>query len=315
MNTEDFEVLSTADQWLAAGLKVFLVTVVNTWGASPRPEGSLMVVCEDGKWAGSVSGGCLEHELIEHLRRGAVKQTELLVYGESEQSGSRRLLPCGATLKLVIEPLAADSLRPVLDALQGRQRIERSLKLDSGEVSLRPPGSDQSCCFDGQNLVRVFGPRFRLLLVGAGDVSHYLAELAQGLDFEVIVNEPRSEYAELWSCPGAGLDTGAPDDAVRAHVRDACSAVVTLTHDPKLDEMALLEALPADAFYVGALGSRKTNASRCERLSFMGVSDRLISRLHAPVGLDIGSHTPAEIAVSIMAELIKERHRLLVGSN
>jgi len=220
MNTEDFEVLTNADQWLSAGLKVFLVTVVNTWGASPRPEGSLMVVCEDGRWAGSISGGCLENEVIGYLRTGAVTQPEMLVYGDSEQSGSRRLLPCGATLELVIEPLAAGSMQPVLDALQRREQIERSLKLDTGEVSLRPPGSDRSCSFDGQNLVRVFGPRFRLLLVGAGDVSHYLAELAQGLDFEVIINEPRSEYAGLWSCPGIGFLAGAPDDVVRAHVRD-----------------------------------------------------------------------------------------------
>ncbi len=310
MSSDDLEVLVQAESWLASGQKVALLIVAKTFGSSPRPPGSLMAICADGSWAGSVSGGCVEQDVFERLRRKFPSTPEILCYGEHGKSALRRLLPCGGTLELVVEPLATGSLQPVLETLHQRKLIERHLDLKSGKVSFHPVSNRQTLKFTGQTLIRVFGPQWRLLLIGATHISRYVAEMAQGLGFEIVICEPRAEYTAVWAIPGIEIDTGMPDDVVKNRITDDQCAVVGLTHDPKLDDLALLEALPSSAFYVGALGSSQTHAKRYERLTDFGMTKDQLTRLHGPVGLAIGSRTPAEIAISILSELIMEKNKL-----
>lgn len=307
MSNDDLEVLIQASNWIASGQKVALLMVAKTFGSSPRPAGSLMAICTDGSWTGSVSGGCVEQDVIELLRNRFPSTPEILRYGEHGKPESRRLLPCGGTLELIVEPLTVDSLQPVLEALHRRKSIARHLDLDSGKVSFHPVSDSQTLRLNAHTLIRVFGPQWRLLLIGATHVSRYVAEMAQSLGFDIVVCEPRVEYAVSWPISEIEIDTGMPDDVVTARITDVHCAVVALTHDPKLDDLALLEALASSAFYVGVLGSTRTNVVRRERLAELGISSAQLARLHGPVGLDIGSRTPAEIAISILSELIMER--------
>ncbi len=305
MESADREVLASAAEWLGQGRGVWLVTVAQTWGSSPRPAGSLMAVCDDMRFVGSVSGGCVEDDLAARLaaRVLPVTQPRIESYGVTAEQTHRFGLPCGGRLDLVIETLTVEEpLRAILRRMDGRQLIARRLCLATGEASLHPARRDEPFCFDGANLTKVFGPAWRLVLIGAGQLSHYVAEMAVALDYHVIVCDPREEYAAAWQVRGAELDTRMPDDVVRENAVDVRSAVVALTHDPKLDDMALMEALTSRAFYVGALGSRANNDKRRARLAILGVPGDALARLHGPVGLPIGSRTPAEIAIAILAE-------------
>lgn len=307
MPNDDLDVLLQAESWLASGQKVVLLVITKTVGSAPRPAGSLMAICADGRWRGSVSGGCVEQDIFELLQNSFPSKPEMLRYGEHGKLESRRLMPCGGTLKLVVEPLTADSLQPVLEALQRNESIERHLDLQTAQVSFHPVSDRQILRLNGHTLIRVFGSQWHLLLIGATHISRYVAEMAQGLDLDIVVCEPRIEHVDNWSMPGIEVDTGMPDDVVAARITDVQCAVVALTHDPKLDDLAMLEALSSPAFYVGVLGSARTNAKRRARLTELGISAAQLARLHGPVGLDIGSRTPAEIAISILSELILER--------
>jgi xanthine dehydrogenase accessory factor len=208
----------------------------------------------------------------------------------------------------LIEPLAsAEPLHTILRALDQRTLIARRVCLATGEASLHPAAAATEFSFDGTTVTKVFGPGWRLVLIGAGQLSRYVAEMAAALDYEVIVCDPRAEYARSWLVTSARLDARMPDDAVRALAQDGRTAVVALTHDPKLDDLALLEALGSPAFYVGALGSRANNSKRRARLRELGIAPAALARLHGPVGLPIGSRTPAEIAISILAEITAVR--------
>jgi xanthine dehydrogenase accessory factor len=311
MESADSEVLATAAAWLGQGRGVWLVTVAKTWGSSPRPAGSLMAVCDDMRFVGSVSGGCVEDDLAARLaaRVLPVTQPRIESYGVTAEQTHRFGLPCGGRLDLVIETLTTDEpLHVILRRMDERQLIARRLCLATGEASLYPARRDELFHFDGVNLTKVFGPAWRLVLIGAGQLSRYVAEMAAVLDYHVIVCDPREEYAAAWQVQGAELDTRMPDDVVREKATDTRSAVVALTHDPKLDDMALMEALASRTFYVGALGSRANNAKRRVRLATLGVPSDALARLHGPVGLPIGSRTPAEIAIAILAELTAARH-------
>jgi len=202
----------------------------------------------------------------------------------------------------------------VLQALDDRKLIARRVCLATGEVSLHAATVLDEFRFDGRDVTKVFGPAWRLLLIGAGQLSRYTAEMALALDYDVVVCDPREDYARNWAVPGAVLDARMPDDAVRALAHDARSAVVALTHDPKLDDMALLEALASGVFYVGALGSTANNGRRRDRLRKMGLTAGQLERLHGPVGLPIGSRTPAEIAIAILAEITALRHGIVLGA-
>ena len=311
MNSLDLDVLRTALAWTGSGHHVTLGTVVKTWGSSPRPPGSVMALRDDGQVAGSVSGGCIEDDLIYRLRQGdaAFSKPGLTTYGADAEEGRRFGLPCGGTVQVVLEPVAASSrLDELLQAIEARRGIERRLDLETGEVALAESSEGDRVEFDGRVLRSVHGPRYRLLVIGAGQLSRNVAAMAAMLDYDVTVCDPRPEYHEGWQqLPGVALSTKMPDDLVLEMDLGPHDAVVALTHDPKLDDLALMEALRTPAFYVGALGSRRSNASRRERLLEFDVTLDQLERLHGPVGLAIGAKTPAEIAVSVVAQMTEIR--------
>jgi xanthine dehydrogenase accessory factor len=311
MDSVDIEVLKTAEGWRKGGHRVALGTIVRTWGSAPRPIGAMVAIRDDGQIVGSVSGGCVEDDLVEKVKTGAMAATkpELITYGITNAEATRWGLPCGGTLELVMEPLGEKSgVEELLKRIGSQQLVKRRLDMDSGRATLEPGRWQDVLEFDGRVLSAVHGPRWRLVLIGAGQLTRYLAEMARMLDYHVIVIDPREEYAAGWDLPAVPIDRGMPDDIVRELNLDGHSAVVALTHDPKLDDLALMEALKSAAFYVGAIGSKKNNDARRERLKEFDVSTEEIARLRGPVGLYIGSKTPPEIAVAILAELTAVRH-------
>ncbi len=306
MDSVDLDVLRTSADWVDAGRRVLLVTVVKTWGSSPRPEGAMLAVRDDGHVVGSVSGGCIEDDIVDRTRREGHHATrcEVVTYGVSADEARRFGLPCGGTLQLVLEPLTRESgMRALLREVETGHLVARRLDLASGFATLHPARASDGLAFDGKVLRTIHGPRYRMLVIGASQLSKYLAEIAVGLDYQVTICDPREEYTETWDVPGVTLVRTMPDDTVQAMNLDERCAVVALTHDPKLDDLALMEALKSPAFYIGALGSRANNAKRRERLREFDLSDAQIARLHGPIGLYIGSRTPPEIAVSILAEI------------
>ncbi len=313
MESLDLRVLSDVLAWRQAGQRVTLVTVVETWGSAPRPPGALLAVRGDGVVSGSVSGGCVEDDLIARIKAGEydhLSHPSMVAYGVSKEEAARFGLPCGGTLRLVQEPVTDTAwVEEVLQRTASHQLVARSLTLANGAVSLRDASRSDAMQFDGSTLTTLFGPRWRLLLIGAGQLSQAVAYMAQLLDFEVLVCDPREEYAATLGMQGVTRVAGMPDDVVTQLAPDAHTAVVALTHDPKLDDMALLEALNSDAFYVGALGSKRTQQVRKQRLKeHFELTDAALDHLHGPVGLAIGAKTPAEIAVSIVAQIVQEKN-------
>jgi xanthine dehydrogenase accessory factor len=310
MQSLDIQVLEDALGWCRQGRKVDLVTVVQTWGSAPRPVGSIAAIREDGLVTGSVSGGCIETDLIARVQHGVrLRQPAVLTYGVTRDEAAGYGLPCGGTLRLVQEPIRDSAwIAPLLHEVQQHRLTRRVLDLPSGVVTLGKGHRGDAVAFDGSTLAVTFGPRWRLLLIGAGQLSRAVAGMASALDFEVLVCDPREEYSFNVDSAAMRLLPGMPDDVVREIRPDAHTAIVALTHDPKLDDMALLEALASDAFYVGALGSARSTEARRARLRLFDLQDAQIDRLHGPVGLKIGSRTPAEIAVSILAEIISVKN-------
>jgi xanthine dehydrogenase accessory factor len=311
MDSVDIEVLRSAEAWRKAGHRVTFGTIVKTWGSAPRPVGALVAVRDDGQVVGSVSGGCVEDDLIEKVRAGQVAKDlpKHVVYGVTNEEATRWGLPCGGTLELVMEPVTERSqFGALLETIARQQLVKRRLDLATGEVTMAPGGGGDVLEFDGKVLSTVHGPRWRLILIGAAQLTRYLAEMARMLDYQVLVIDPREEYAGGWDVPGVPLERGMPDDILAAGHLDGHSAVVALTHDPKIDDLALMEALKSPAFYVGAIGSKKNNDARRLRLKEFDLSEGEIARLKGPVGLYIGSKTPPEIAVAILAEMTAVRH-------
>ncbi|MDO9316278.1 MAG: XdhC family protein [Burkholderiaceae bacterium] len=310
MDSLDLQVLTQARDWHAQGQSVWLVTVIETWGSAPRPPGALLAMCGDGVLVGSVSGGCVEDDLIDRLRHGErAKHPVLVTYGVTKEEAARFGLPCGGNLRLVQEPLSDTNwIDEVLTRTARHELVARCLNLASGTVSIETASRNDVFQFDGDNLRALFGPRWRMLIVGAGQLSKVLAQMALALDFDVTCCDPRDSHALAWDLPGSHFSRAMPDDLLLEMQADAHTAVVALSHDPKLDDMALIEALKSPAFYVGALGSRRTTAQRKQRLALFDLTPAEIDRLHGPIGLHIGSRTPAEIAVSVLAEIIAVRH-------
>jgi len=315
MDSVDLQVLKSARDWVRDGRRVVMVTVIRTWGSAPRPIGALTAIRDDGMVVGSVSGGCIEDDMIDRVREGKLVGDRPVTtrYGVTAEEAQRFGLPCGGTLELVLEPLAAASaLDELLERVERHELVSRRLDMETGKVTIAPALSNDQLTFDGKALVTVHGPRWRLLIIGAGQLSTFLAQMAQGLDYQVSICDPRPEYAEGWDVPGGTLLKGMPDDVVIEMNPDGHTAVVALTHDPKLDDMALLEALKSPAFYVGAIGSRKNNDARRRRLAEFDLSAQEIARLHGPIGLKLGSKTPPEIAIAILAEMTAVRNGVKV---
>jgi xanthine dehydrogenase accessory factor len=241
---------------------------------------------------------------------------ESTIYGQTAEEVRRFGLPCGGSVQVVLEPLSSQSqLRELLVCIEQHQRVERRLDMASGMVRMAAATDGDKLQFDGKSLTTVHGPRLRLLIIGGGQLSRYLATMAVMLDYQVTVCEPRVEYHEGWDAmAGVTLSALMPDDLVLAMRLDHNSAVVAVTHDPKLDDLALMEALRTPAFYVGALGSKRNQAARKKRLAeHFDLSSEELDRLHGPVGLQIGAKTPAEIAVSIAAEMVQAKNAVLTS--
>lgn len=314
MQSLDLEVLEHARNWLNAGRRLWLVTVTQTFGASPRPPGSLMAMRDDGIVVGSVSGGCIEDDLVARRVEFCGSKPVLQSYGVSVEEARRFGLPCGGQLEVVIEAgLDAPRLEALSAKIAAGEVFARVVDLMSGAWSYRAATPVDETMRNDREFSCIHGPRWRMLIIGASEIARYLAEVAATLDFQVFVCDPREEYRDAWRATGSKFVDGMPDDAVLAFKPDGHSVIVTVSHDPKLDDMALMEALRSDAFYVGAVGSTKTSDERRARLKEFDLSDGQVARLHGPVGLAIGSRTPPEIAVAILAELVAARNGLVLA--
>jgi len=332
MDNLDVMVLRSLRDWRKSGHRALLATVVRTWGSSPRPVGSIMALCDSGSVVGSVSGGCIEDDLIDRFTKAYANAARVgssdtstsrgtasadlsqipsgppqhVKYGITADEAHRFGLPCGGTLELLLEfDPAPTQLEELVQRLEKGELVQRVTVLATGESHLQASTSPQDLHIDSEKLVNTFGPEYRMLLIGAGQMTEYLATMAIFNGFAVTVCDPREEYRGAWSVPGVALHSDMPDDVVRAFAPDRRSCVIALTHDPKLDDLALLEALESDAFYIGAIGSRRNNTARHQRMKeHFEQTDESLARLRGPIGIYIGSKTPAEIAVSIMAEVL-----------
>lgn len=311
MNSTDLSVLKTAVDWLKNGYPVAIATVVQTWGSAPRPIGSWLAIRADGQVAGSVSGGCVEDDLIRRVQTEILTQVRpnMVVYGVTQQEAARFGLPCGGTLRLLVEPKPELSvLEAILQSVSNHEITRRTLNLATGKSYLEIGSRKDVFSCDEKVMITSYGPRWRMVIIGAGQLSLYTADFALAADFEVIVIDPREEYAEGINREHIQFIKGMPDDVLLEMGVDSHTAVVALTHDPKLDDMALMEALRLPAFYVGALGSRANTQKRKDRLLEFDLSLEQVERLHGPVGLFIGALTPPEIAISILAEVIAVKY-------
>ncbi|HKO94607.1 MAG TPA: XdhC/CoxI family protein [Polyangiaceae bacterium] len=327
-------VLEIAETWCNAGQRVAWATVVSTWRSSPRPLGSQLLIAQDGRFAGSVSGGCVEGAVIQaasELFRGAPAQ--LLSYGVSSEAAWEVGLPCGGKIEIVLAELGRPLLERLLEARRNRNTIACLTELGSRQQELWAPGlasqlapaghalgdavaqafrdeQNQIVEGDGQRLfVQLWAAPLRLVVIGAVHLTQVLGELAAPFGFELIVVDPRTAFATHERFPNATLVHDWPDLALAQLGLDRRSAVVVLSHDAKLDEPALLAALRSDCFYVGALGSQRTQQARRHRLAAEGLSEAALARIHGPIGLDIGALTTPEIAVAILAEIIQARRK------
>jgi len=312
MQTLDHEVLYRLAAWLGEGRTPWLCTIVRTVGASPRPVGSIVGVLASGEQVGTVSGGCVEEDLLERLRAGEFEgaRPQLVEYGLTAGENERLGLPCGGRLTLLLQRLDRGDavwVSALLAAIDDRRCAQRITDLATGKTQVVPAAHFEALELSETTLRQSFGPRMRMLLVGAGQLAQSLSELALAMDYEVIVTDPRQSFLDQWSGPDLELIQGMPDDVIRSHASDSHSIIITLTHDPRIDDMALMEALTTEAWYVGALGSARTTQKRLQRLRQLELTPAQLARLHAPVGLPIGSKTPIEIAIAVMAELTRLR--------
>lgn len=327
----DFHVINRACHWLQQGAPVWLATVLATYGSSPRPAGSLWAWSANFGMAGSLSGGCVEEDLVQRLRCGAVPTvTQRVRFGECSEQQQRYRLPCGGVLDVLLEPLTMDDLPHLLaitSLLSQRQAFAREtwasgcriVHADAHDAVLshRIGGShlDVQGRVDRIGIVRrVFQPRWRLLLVGAGEVARQLAQLALPAGFDVTLCDHRDDFLQGFHVPHVRIAYTQPDQLVKQQFSDQYSAIVALAHDPRLDDLALLDAFDTQAYYIGAMGSQRTSTLRRQRLQELGISSAQLQRLHAPIGLDIGSKTPYEIAISILAHLLQQRPKATTNS-
>ena len=316
MQRLDSQVIDRALTWSRAGETVWLCTVLATFGSSPREPGSLLVARRDGGHAGSLSGGCVEEDFLERLREGEFERAvTVLRYGDPNgPQGSRIALPCGGILKVLIERLPADAaswahLERLRATLSGQQHLLRSIDLRDGKAALHEDdglGPRVVEAADGLSLQIRVGPAARLIIAGISPVSVICAQFALTLGFEVIVCDPREEAHAGFDVPGVELRRELPSQFIAADGCHRATAVVALTHDPRIDDLAMIEAVRTPAFYIGVMGSQRTSAIRAERLRRVGgLSETEVARLHMPVGLALGSKTPAEIALAAIADIVR----------
>jgi xanthine dehydrogenase accessory factor len=320
MQSSQQQIISHVGKWLQSQKAVWLCTILKTWGSSPRPVGAMMACTLDGELVGSISGGCIEEDFLEQLQDGSLKSLYdenarpfLLKYGVTAAEQARLKLPCGGQLHVLLEYIEASDVNirvfsRLTDDLENHTKVSRVVDLGSGEISAYDRSSEEAVVMDDQKMVHSLSPMFRLLLLGAGDVAKFVAEMALALEYDVTLCDPRPNYLDNWNVDGVEKISRLPDDVVRDRFSNPYSGIIALAHDPRVDDMALMEALKTDAFYIGAMGSERTSAARRQRLPELNLSEDEINRLHAPIGFQIGSKTPAEIAISVMAEVTAVRH-------
>jgi xanthine dehydrogenase accessory factor len=307
----------TALDWHRAGRGAAIATVVQTWGSAPRQAGAQLVVAGDGAMMGSVSGGCVEGAVIvaaqEALADGRPRD---LTFGVSDDEAFAVGLACGGTIRVLVEPVGAGlpvaMLEAVVAARAARRAVGYGVNLTTWDRRLLAPDdaparfrADRSGLEESGEFVTLFNPPLRLVVVGAVHIAQALLPMARLAGFDPVLIDPRGAFGSAARFPGETILDDWPDEAMARLAPDARTAVVTLTHDPKLDDPAIRAALASDCFYLGCLGSTRTHAKRLERLRAAGLTDRQLGRIHAPVGLDIGARSPAEIAVSVLAEIIR----------
>lgn len=306
--------------WIESGKPVALATVIKTWGSAPRPVGAQLVIDAEMEFQGSVSGGCVEsaviHEAAEAMRDGACR---ILDFGVSDESAFEVGLACGGRIEVMVEPVgvgqgpSVDDLRALVQARKMRQPVvfevdtatwqHRVLPRDPADPDLEALFRTDKSLRDGNLFRAVHNPPLRMVVVGAVHIAQPLVQIAKIMGYDVALCDPRDSFASATRFPDDTFLDGWPDEALKAFGLDTRTAVVTLSHDPKIDTPALRTALASEAFYIGALGSTRTHATRVAALTEAGLDARTIDRIDGPVGLDIGASTPAEIAVSIMAEM------------
>jgi xanthine dehydrogenase accessory factor len=314
----DLLVLRKARQWSAAGQRVWLCTVLATYGSAPRAPGSLLAATAQGEWIGSLSGGCVEDEFLERLAAGAFPEPIHLVrYGDGSDPRSQISLPCGGVLEVLVENLPADCavqahLRELEGALAGQRRLIREVLLPTGERRVLADHAQGPRVERQANLLRLrIGAAQRLLLAGYSSVAQVCAEFAQSLGFEVVLCDPRDEVLQGIDLPGVEIRRELPSEVIRLGGCHADTAVVALTHDPRIDDLAMIEAVRTEAFYIGVMGSMLTSGKRRERLRRVGgLDDAALARIIAPIGLNLGSKTPAEIALAVLADILRVRNGL-----
>jgi len=315
----------TARDWARAGKGAALATVVETWGSAPRPVGSQLAVSGDSEIVGSVSGGCVEGAVVvEALEVLADGTCRMLEFGVSDDEAFAVGLACGGRIRVLVEPIGGGQgidphlLDELVDARAGRRAaavvtdtVRWTREIAGPETDPERFDADRSGfdAADPARFVAIHNPPLRLAVVGAVHIAQPLLGMAEAAGYDVTLIDPREAFASADRFPGAHLVHEWPDAALAAHGLDARTAVVTLTHDPKLDDPALDAALRSPVFYIGALGSKRTHAKRVARLGEAGFSEARIARIDAPIGLDLGSRSPAEIAVAILAQMTERlRH-------
>ncbi len=330
MDDSRSDALTAATDWLKSGRKVALATVTRTWGSAPRPEGSQMAIRDDGAFIGSVSGGCVEGAVIGEAQNSlADGKVRNLKFGVTNEDAWAVGLACGGTIEVHVAPLVVPRLQSVLAELKQVRDRNHSVvlltDLATGESILKMPGDggddalaeaarlqarkDQSTtvAIGRRNwFLTVFNPPLDLAIIGAVHIAQPLARMATLAEYAVRVIDPRSAFATEERFPGIALSHEWPDEAFAVNPLGPRSAIVALTHDPKLDDPGLSSALRSPAFYIGALGSRTTHAKRLDRLKAHGFRDNELARIHGPIGLDIGARSPAEIAIAILAQVTLE---------
>ena len=313
MNEID-DILTPTSVWLKEKRKVSLATVISTWGSAPRPIGGQMAIDSNGEIIGSVSGGCIEGaviaEGIEAINDG---KTRIRDYGISNDMAWEVGLACGGELKVLIQPLEIEDkiIFSVVEGIKNRKQIKLKINCSNGYRTLDNTLINQVSYFDKEQneFIQVIDPKPRLFIVGAVHIAQALVSLAKTTDFEIILIDPRDHFATRERFPDCKVLNEWPDTALSKYSLDPSTHLVTLTHDPKIDDPALIYTLRENIGYIGSLGSKKTHQKRYDRLSSLGFNENEINKIHAPIGLDIKAKTPAEIAVSVMAEIISFRRK------
>jgi xanthine dehydrogenase accessory factor len=314
MNGSNRFVIEQLNLWLVQGFQPWLATVIETYGSSPRPVGSMMIYHPEKGIIGSLSGGCIEQELMSQLSSNQPNQhlmcPTIIRYGDSPEQRSRLALPCGGHLDILLEkikPQDQPHFQTLENALHSRQWISRHVDLVKHEIHTVNEINEQDIQRTTDTIIHAIKPHDKLLLIGAGEVSRCLAEICKNLEFEITLCDFRDEFLQGWHVDGVKIIKAMPDDLIADAFHDHHCAIVALAHDPRVDDMAMMQALKTDAFYVGAMGSLITSTKRRERLLELELNSKEIEHLHAPIGLNIHSKTPYEIAISIAAQLIAER--------